>query len=105
MTEAAPNSPGTTPPRPTPKSDAKKPAKSVTALAQDAGLTCVTEAFADRGYRDDGTLVPRSEPGAVLHAAGDGAVFAGAAAVTAALAAWVALTSTASSGWIEAFQA
>ena len=24
------------------------------------------EVFADRGYRDDGLLVPRSEPGAVL---------------------------------------
>lgn len=43
------------------------PGSRVLALAQDAGLTCVTEAFADRGYRDDGTLVPRSEPGAVLH--------------------------------------
>ena len=26
----------------------------------------VTEAFADRGYRDDGSLVPRDQPGAVL---------------------------------------
>jgi 5-oxoprolinase (ATP-hydrolysing) subunit A len=30
------------------------------------GLPTVLEAFADRGYRADGTLVPRSEPGAVL---------------------------------------
>lgn len=33
---------------------------------QAAGLTVVQEAFADRAYRADGTLVPRSEPGAVL---------------------------------------
>lgn len=32
-----------------------------------AGLTVVSEVFADRGYRADGTLVPRSEPGALLH--------------------------------------
>jgi UPF0271 protein len=25
------------------------------------------EAFADRAYRPDGTLVPRTEPGAVIH--------------------------------------
>lgn len=35
--------------------------------ARELGLRVVTEAFADRAYRDDGTLVPRSEPGAVLH--------------------------------------
>lgn len=35
-------------------------------LAADAGLTTIAEAFADRAYRADGTLVPRSEPGAVL---------------------------------------
>lgn len=34
--------------------------------AQAAGLTVVREAFADRGYRADGSLVPRSEPGALL---------------------------------------
>jgi UPF0271 protein len=32
-----------------------------------AGLTVVSEVFADRGYRSDGTLVPRSEQGALLH--------------------------------------
>ncbi len=26
----------------------------------------MAEAFADRGYRDDGSLVPRGQPGAVL---------------------------------------
>jgi UPF0271 protein len=31
------------------------------------GLTVWCEVFADRGYRADGTLVPRSEPGALLH--------------------------------------
>jgi UPF0271 protein len=35
-------------------------------MAQEAGLRTVTEAFADRGYTREGTLVPRSEPGAVL---------------------------------------
>lgn len=34
--------------------------------AEDAGLTVIGEGFADRAYRDDGTLVPRSEPGAVF---------------------------------------
>jgi UPF0271 protein len=34
--------------------------------AQAAGLTVVAEAFADRAYRADGTLVPRGQPGAVL---------------------------------------
>jgi UPF0271 protein len=36
---------------------------------QDAGLPVVQEIFADRAYADDGTLVPRSKPGAVLHGA------------------------------------
>lgn len=36
-------------------------------LADAAGLRAVTEAFADRGYTAAGTLVPRSEPGALLH--------------------------------------
>jgi UPF0271 protein len=31
------------------------------------GLRTVAEAFADRAYRPDGQLVPRREPGAVLH--------------------------------------
>lgn len=31
------------------------------------GLQTVSEVFADRAYRPDGRLVPRSEPGAVLH--------------------------------------
>ena len=36
------------------------------ALAEAAGLRPVREAFADRAYAPDGTLVPRDEPGAVL---------------------------------------
>jgi 5-oxoprolinase (ATP-hydrolysing) subunit A len=39
--------------------------------AQAAGLGVVHEAFADRAYRADGTLVPRSEQGAVLHGEAD----------------------------------
>lgn len=35
--------------------------------AQCLGLRTVPEAFADRAYRPDGTLVSRREPGAVLH--------------------------------------
>ncbi|ALV06643.1 LamB/YcsF family protein [Roseateles depolymerans] len=35
--------------------------------AREAGLRTVEEAFADRGYRADGSLVPRNQPGAVLH--------------------------------------
>ena len=34
--------------------------------ATAAGLTGVAEAFADRGYRADGSLVPRTEPGALV---------------------------------------
>jgi UPF0271 protein len=33
----------------------------------EAGLTTVSEVFADRAYRADGSLLPRSEPGAVVH--------------------------------------
>ncbi len=35
--------------------------------AESAGLRVVTEAFADRAYTPEGTLVPRTEPGAVVH--------------------------------------
>ncbi|TSD45292.1 LamB/YcsF family protein [Rhodococcus sp. KBS0724] len=37
------------------------------AEAEAAGLAVVTEAFADRAYTPEGTLVPRNQPGAVLH--------------------------------------
>ena len=36
------------------------------AAARDAGLLTAAEAFADRGYADDGTLVPRGQNGALL---------------------------------------
>ena len=36
-------------------------------IAERAGLRVIREAFADRGYNPDGTLVSRREPGAVLH--------------------------------------
>jgi UPF0271 protein len=36
-------------------------------ISRRAGLVFVQEAFLDRGYRSDGTLVPRGEPGALLH--------------------------------------
>ncbi|MGI6878064.1 LamB/YcsF family protein [Microbacterium sp. gxy059] len=36
--------------------------------ARAAGLAVGIVGIADRAYRDDGTLVPRSEPGAVIHA-------------------------------------
>lgn len=35
-------------------------------LAREAGVPVFTEAFADRAYTPQGTLVPRTEPGAVL---------------------------------------
>ncbi|WP_313950375.1 5-oxoprolinase subunit PxpA [Accumulibacter sp.] len=44
------------------------PARSQLALAgREAGLRVVDEIFADRRYQDDGQLVPRSQPGAVIH--------------------------------------
>lgn len=36
-----------------------------------AGLAVGIEVFADRAYTDEGNLVPRSQPGAVLHSAED----------------------------------
>ncbi|GAA3817954.1 LamB/YcsF family protein [Cellulomonas soli] len=42
------------------------PGSVVLRLAEERGLPTVAEAFADRGYRADGTLVPRGLPGAVL---------------------------------------
>lgn len=36
------------------------------AAAREAGLPVIREAFADRGYRSDGSLIPRGEPGALL---------------------------------------
>lgn len=43
------------------------PGSALLSLAEDAGLRAVAEAFADRGYTADGTLVPRRDEGALLH--------------------------------------
>ncbi|MCU1689670.1 MAG: uncharacterized protein JWN20_1598 [Jatrophihabitantaceae bacterium] len=62
------------------------PGSVLARVASARGLIVVAEAFADRAYSPDGMLVPRSEPGAVIHdpaavvarclrlAAGDGIV-------------------------------
>jgi UPF0271 protein len=42
------------------------PASRLLELAGKAGLPTVTEAFADRAYTDEGTLVPRGRDGAVV---------------------------------------
>ncbi|MER5293621.1 5-oxoprolinase subunit PxpA [Streptomyces pharetrae] len=42
------------------------PGSRLLELAARAGLPAVTEAFADRAYTEEGTLVPRGEDGAVL---------------------------------------
>jgi UPF0271 protein len=42
------------------------PGSVLARVAAGMGLTVVAEAFADRAYAPDGTLVPRSEPGAVI---------------------------------------
>ncbi|MCP2194404.1 LamB/YcsF family protein [Williamsia deligens] len=42
------------------------PGSVAAATARDAGVRVIAEGFADRGYRADGSLVPRSERGAVL---------------------------------------
>ena len=39
----------------------------IVALAREAGLAVVCEAFADRAYNSDGTLVSRRLPGSVIH--------------------------------------
>ncbi|GLV84288.1 UPF0271 protein [Streptomyces lavendulae subsp. lavendulae] len=43
------------------------PGSLLLAAAREAGLEPVPEAFADRAYAPGGTLVPRGEPGAVVH--------------------------------------
>ena len=43
------------------------PGSPLLAVADALGMEPIAEAFADRAYRTDGTLVPRSEPGAVIH--------------------------------------
>ena len=43
------------------------PGARVLALAREAGLATIEEGFADRAYTPEGRLVPRSQPGAVIH--------------------------------------
>jgi 5-oxoprolinase (ATP-hydrolysing) subunit A len=47
------------------------PNSEIQRQAEAAGLRTVAEAFADRAYNADGTLVSRREPGAVLHEVDD----------------------------------
>lgn len=42
------------------------PGSALAAAGRMAGLTVHAEGFADRRYRDDGSLMPRGEPGAVI---------------------------------------
>ena len=44
-----------------------QPGSLLEARARNAGVRYITEGFPDRRYREDGRLVPRSEPGAILH--------------------------------------
>jgi UPF0271 protein len=43
------------------------PGARVLALAREARLPVIEEGFADRAYTPEGRLVPRSQPGAVIH--------------------------------------
>lgn len=47
------------------------PGSAIQRAAEDEGLRTVTEAFADRSYNPDGTLVSRRAAGSVLHDMGD----------------------------------
>jgi len=49
------------------------PGSRVLALAKEAGLATIEEGFADRAYTPEGRLVPRSQPGAVIHDPADAA--------------------------------
>lgn len=43
------------------------PGTALAAAAEDLGLRLANEIFADRAYNDDGTLVDRHLPGAIIH--------------------------------------
>jgi 5-oxoprolinase (ATP-hydrolysing) subunit A len=43
-----------------------QPGSQLDEVAKAAGLTVCPEGFADRRYRDDGSLMPRGEPGALI---------------------------------------
>jgi 5-oxoprolinase (ATP-hydrolysing) subunit A len=47
-----------------------QPGFGLLAAAKAAGIPAWQEGYADRGYRRDGSLVPRGEPGALLDARG-----------------------------------
>ena len=47
------------------------PGSATETAAAEVNLRTVTEAFADRGYADDGSLVPRGHPGALVTDPGD----------------------------------
>jgi 5-oxoprolinase (ATP-hydrolysing) subunit A len=44
-----------------------QPGTALERLASERGVRHIAEGFPDRRYRDDGSLVPRSEPDAILH--------------------------------------
>ncbi len=44
-----------------------QPGSMLESMAHAHGVRFIAEGFPDRRYRDDGSLVPRAEPGAVLH--------------------------------------
>jgi UPF0271 protein len=48
-----------------------QPATLLDKLAAERGVCYIAEGFPDRRYRDDGSLVPRSEPDAILHQPGE----------------------------------
>jgi len=43
------------------------PGSELERAGREAGLTLASEGFADRAYEPDGSLTPRSRPGAVIH--------------------------------------
>ena len=45
------------------------PGSAILRLAEAAGRTGVQEGFPDRGYTEDGRLVPRDQPGALVEGA------------------------------------
>ncbi len=57
------------------------PGSAILRLAEQAGRTGVEEGFPDRGYTDDGRLVPRDQPGALVE--GSDAIAANAVALAA----------------------
>ncbi|QEH32776.1 LamB/YcsF family protein [Aquisphaera giovannonii] len=43
-----------------------QPGTRLAEIARERGVAYIPEGFPDRGYRDDGSLAPRGEPGAIL---------------------------------------